>query len=45
MGIPNKQIGWSNEANLLYEILKKLDQLVKVTAAITTTTTTTTIAP
>lgn len=41
--IPQKQIGWSNEANLLYEILKKLDQLVKVTAACCTTTTTTTI--
>jgi hypothetical protein len=43
MGIPNKQVGWSNEANLLYEILKKLDQLIKVTAS--TTTTTTTAAP
>jgi len=41
MGIPNKQIGWSQESNLLYEILKKLDQLVKVTAATTNTTTTT----
>lgn len=41
MSIPNKQIGWSNEANLLYEILKKLDQLTKVTASLTTTTTTT----
>lgn len=46
MSIPNKQIGWSNEANLLYEVLKKLDQLIKVTAAnSTTTTTTTTPAP
>jgi hypothetical protein len=42
MGIPNKQIGWSNEANLLYEILKKLDQLVKISG---TTTPTTTLAP
>lgn len=43
MGIPNRQIGQasSTENMLLHEILKKLDQLVKVTAALTTTTTTT----
>ena len=45
MSIPSKQIGWSQEANLLYQISKQLDQLIKVTAAITTTTTTTTTAP
>lgn len=37
MGIPNKQIGWSTEANLLYEILKKLDQLVKISGTTTPT--------
>jgi hypothetical protein len=41
MAIPSKQIGWSNESNLLYQISKQLDQLIKVTAALTTTTTTT----
>jgi hypothetical protein len=45
MAIPSKQIGWSNESNLLYQISKQLDQLIKVTAALTTTTTTTTAAP
>lgn len=46
MAIPSKQIGYSKEASLLYEILKKLDKLIAVTASIssssTTTTTTTT---
>jgi hypothetical protein len=37
-----QQIGWSQEAKLLYEILKKLDQLVKISG---TTTPTTTVAP
>jgi hypothetical protein len=45
MSVPNRQIGWSNEANLLYQISKQLDQLIKVTAALSTTTTTTTAAP
>jgi hypothetical protein len=45
MGIPNSQIGWSQESKLLYEILKQLDKLNKVTAACCTTTTTTTPAP
>ncbi len=45
MAIPSKQIGWSNESNLLYQISKQLDQLIKVTASLTTTTTTTTAAP
>ncbi len=44
MALPAKQIGWSNEANLLYEVLKRLEQLITVTAAgnVYTTTTTTT---
>jgi hypothetical protein len=47
----NKQIGWSNEANLLWEVSKKLERLTQViggaltTSTTTTTTTTTTIAP
>jgi hypothetical protein len=48
MGIPNKQIGWSQESNLLWQISNQLDQLIKVTAGLstsTTTTTTTTAAP
>lgn len=49
MGVSRKQIGWSTEANLLHEISKQLDQLIKVTGALvnssTTTTTTTTTAP
>jgi hypothetical protein len=45
MGVPNKQIGWSQESNLLWEISKQLDQLIKVTSSLTTTTTTTTAAP
>jgi hypothetical protein len=44
MSIPNKQIGWSQESNLLWEISKQLDQLIKVTSSLTTTTTTTTTA-
>lgn len=42
MGIPNKQIGWSQESNLLWQISNQLDQLIKVTASLTTSTTTTT---
>ena len=34
MGIINKQIGWSQESNLLWELLKKLDKLVCVTSSI-----------
>jgi len=41
MKTPNKQIGWSNEANLLWQISKQLEQLIKVTASLTTTSTTT----
>jgi hypothetical protein len=47
MGIPNKQIGWSQESNLLWQISNQLDKLIKVTASLSTstTTTTTTAAP
>ena len=41
MAISSKQIGWSNENNLLWEISKKLDGII-ASLAITTTTTTTT---
>jgi hypothetical protein len=44
MAIPSKQIGWSNEANLLWGISKQLEQLIAVTSKLTTTTTTTTTA-
>jgi hypothetical protein len=30
MSIPNKQIGWSNESNLLWYILKQLNKLTSV---------------
>jgi hypothetical protein len=42
MAIPSKQIGWSTESNLLWQISKELEQLIKVTGANLTTTTTTT---
>lgn len=45
MAIPSKQIGQSAEANLLWQISKQLELLIKVTAASGTTTTTTTVAP
>jgi hypothetical protein len=55
MAIPGKQIGWSNESNLIWEISKQLEQLINIsynlthttttTVLPTTTTTTTTIAP
>ena len=45
MAIPNKQIGWSNEANLLWYIAKELEQikgqLNRLPSSPTTTTTTT----
>lgn len=43
MAIPPKQIGSSNEANLLWEISKQLD-IINTTTYIITTTTTTTLA-
>lgn len=45
MGTANKQIGWSQEANLMWDISKALDQTLQVAGskvAPTTTTTTTT---
>lgn len=46
MAIISKQIGWSQESNLLYEILKQLDKLNKQIGLLnSTTTTTTTVAP
>ena len=33
MGISNKQIGWSTESNLLWDILKKLNRLKTVIAS------------
>ena len=45
MAIPSRGIGWSTTDNLLWQISKQLEQLIKVTAAGNTTTTTTTIAP
>jgi hypothetical protein len=34
MGIPNRQIGWGTEENLLWEVSKQLEQLTSVTSAI-----------
>ena len=48
MSIPNRQIGWSNESNLLWQISKQLEQLIGITSKIvnySTTTSTTTAAP
>lgn len=50
MSIPNKQIGWSQEANLMWEIANALDKSLKVIdnssfPYITTTTTTTAPPP
>ena len=48
MAIPSKQIGQSAEANLLWQISKQLEQLIKVVSqgnVYPTTTTTTTVAP
>ena len=33
MSVPNKQIGWSQEANLLWEISKQLDKLLLALAS------------
>lgn len=55
MAIPNKQIGWSQRANLLWEISKQLERLTQVAGSIvinptpptppTSTTTTTSSLP
>jgi hypothetical protein len=33
MSIPNKQIGWSNESNLLWQVSKDIDRLTTVTGS------------
>lgn len=33
MSIPNRQIGWSNEANLLWQISKQLDRVIQIAGA------------
>jgi len=47
MAIPSKQIGWSQRANLLWQIAKQLESLTGVMGRNIprTTTTTTTVAP
>ena len=45
MAIPNRQIGQSPEANLLWQISNQLDQLIKLTGKLVTTTSTTTATP
>jgi hypothetical protein len=46
MAIPSRQIGWSTQSNLLWQISKELERLICVTAGgCSTTTTTTTAAP
>ena len=45
MAIPSKQIGWSQKANLLWQISKQLQYLTGVIGRNITTTTTTTVAP
>lgn len=47
MAIPNKQIGWSEKANLLWEISRQLDRLntQMCTGGCPTTTTTSTTLP
>ena len=46
MAIPSKQIGWSQKANLLWQISKQLERLICVrSCGCSTTTSTTTIEP
>ena len=45
MAIPAKQIGWSQESNLLWEISKQLDEIITIARCCSTTTTTTTALP
>lgn len=33
MGVPNRQIGWSQESNLIWEIAKEIDQINKIVGA------------
>lgn len=47
MAVPSRQIGWSQEANLLHQIARQLDRLINILCCspATTTTTTTTVEP
>jgi hypothetical protein len=36
MAIPNRQIGWSQESNLLWEITRQMDKLTKVVSTSST---------
>ena len=45
MAIPSRQIGWSTQSNLLWQISKELERLICVTAGGCSTTTTTTTLP
>lgn len=45
MSIPNRQIGWSQESNLLWQIAKQLEKINTQLCCGTTTTTTTTACP
>lgn len=45
MAIPSRQIGWGTEENLLWQISKQLEYLIKVTGNIGSTTTSTTTLP
>jgi hypothetical protein len=47
MAIPSRQIGWGTTDNLLWQISKQLELLIKVVGAgnTYTTTSTTTVAP
>lgn len=45
MAIPSRQIGWSTQSNLLWQISKQLQELYKNIVVPTTTTTSTTLAP
>lgn len=43
MAIPSRQIGWGTNTNLLWQISKQLEKLLRVASHSTTTTTTTTV--
>ena len=45
MSVPRRQIGWSQKANLYYQISLQLDRLIKLKTGIAPTTTSTTTAP
>lgn len=45
MSVPRRQIGWSQKANLYYQISLQLDRLIKLKTGIVPTTTSTTTAP